>query len=373
MRLLPAAALALALAAMAAGLRAQPAETPPAAEAPPRTSPPPTHPPYPVAPIERTYEPRVVLAPAPADKLEPMPPDSDPAGQAAWRARSYDRQIASDRRMAGLADGALTRTKAEVAKLPAAPADDPRRLRTLQTLDQWSGTKALSELHAQAAQVAKDAYAHAEAVRLQVAAGRRPAADLTAARAKAAQAERMVAAALQAGVDHMMVQAQASAKFAEVITKAAPELGAPPFRAELAKIIEVQERARLETLAYREVRDGVEAGKRPASDLEAAGQSLKAAQQTMYDLVDEMQKQSAAMQERGHQGNLERIKRYEADVATREASLPTLQGEARTDAEERLGRLKEILADTKKRDAQFAARRITSLPHPELPILPPRS
>jgi len=183
----------------------------------------------------------------------------------------------------------------------------------------------------------------------------------------------MVAAALQARVDQMMVQAQATAKFTDVIAKAAPELGAPPFQAELAKVIEVQERAKLETLAYREVRDGVDAGKRPASDLETAGRSLKAAQLAMYDLIDEMQKQNAALQARSHQGNLERIKRLETDVAEREAKLPTLQGEARADAEERLGMLKEILADTKKADAGFATRTAIALPHPELPILPPRS
>jgi hypothetical protein len=67
-----------------------------------------------------------------------------------------------------------------------------------------------------------------------------------------------------------------------------------------------------------------------------------------------------------------RIEAQEARVADEEKELPSLDGDQRTRAEDRLRMNREVL-ESYRRTAALAMRLPTPRPRPELPVLPPRS
>ena len=151
-----------------------------------------------------------------------------------------------------------------------------------------------------------------------------------------------------------------------------PPVQRPPIGSQLGDMLAAQERARLESVAYNEVRAAVEAGKRPAADLEAARASLTAAQIVVYDQIDALMKSNTATMERLREDTARRIEAQETRVADEEKELPTLAGDQRTRAEDRLRMNREVL-ESYRRTATLAMRLPTPRPRPELPVLPPRS
>jgi len=337
-------------------------------------------PPLPVPPVEHIdvlpVAPRAQEAALLADQvraLGPMPADSDPAGQAAWRIRRYDLEIQADRRTADREARAAAMERARLDHLKGGDPNNPSRLQALRALDYGSSLESLSELHAKAAGDAKAAIVEAERVRRAVAAGLRPAADLAAARARSAQAQKLAQAAQQARADKILAHALVSAREADAQFAAMPEAERSTAGLRLGDMLAAQERARLESHAYAEVRDAVEAGKRPPADLEAARQALKAAQVVVYDQLDALTKGNLALLEKLRRESERRIADEEARVAAEEKALPTLSAEDRPRAEDRLRMHREIL-EGYRRSAALAERMPPRLPQrPQLPILPPRS
>ncbi len=302
--------------------------------------------------------------------LGPMPPDTELAAQATWRIRHYDLEIESDHRVSDRNARSVQRERAMLERYKSDNPDDPKRLHILTELEGFSALQNLSELHAQAAAAAKMAVGHAESVRLAVAAGSHSASDLADARAKASKAEHLAQAARQALLDKSMALLQANLALGSDLP--APWAHAQAAGLRLGDVVAAQERARLEGLAYGEVRDAVEAGKRPASDLEAARQSLKAAQVVVYDQLDIMMKANGVLLTKLREDAARRVVEMEIRVAAQEKDLPPLGSEARAQAEERLRMNKEILEAFKSSEA-VSVRIAATPPRPELPILPPRS
>ena len=152
-----------------------------------------------------------------------------------------------------------------------------------------------------------------------------------------------------------------------------PSVERPATSLRLGDLLAAQEQARLESLAYAEVRDAVAAGKRPPADLEAARSALKAAQVVVYDQLDEMRKANQATKEKLRRETERRLADQEARVAAEEKALATLSPEARAKAEDRLRMYREIL-EGYRRSAALTARHVPDLPpRPKLPVLPPSS
>jgi len=335
-----------------------------------------TLPPLPVPPVEHVLP----LAPRAEDvaslaeefkALGPMPSDSEPAAQAAWRIRHYDLEIQSDRRTAAREAQAATLQRAKLDHLKGVDPNDPNRQQALRGLDDSSSLETLNELHAKAAGDAKAAVVEAERVRRAVAAGQRPAADLTAARARAAQAEKLAQAAQQARADKMLARAVSGARDTEAKLAALPAAQRPAIGLRLGDLLAAQERARLESVAYAEVRDAVTAGQRPPADLEAARRALKAAQEVVYDQLDEMRKANEVTRDKLRRESERRLAEQEARVAAEEKALPAMSPEARANAEDRLRMSREIL-EGYRRSVAMSARPMPALPpRPQLPVLPP--
>lgn len=296
--------------------------------------------------------------------LGPMPPDSDPAAQAAWRVRHYEIEIESDHHIAERDGRSAERERQALERRKVDDPNDPRRMRVLRSLDYFSSLQNLSELHAQAAGAAKAAVAEAEAVRLAVGEGTRPAQDLSVAHQKSAQAQRLAETAQRARMDKTLAFTQADAKAS----------GAPgaSIGLRLGDMLAAQERARLESVAYSDVREAVEAGRRPPIDLEAARQSLKAAQIVVWDQIDAMTKANLAMMAKLREDAVRHAAEAEARVAADETELATLSAEARPHAEERL-RLHRELLESYRQSAALSVSLPVMPRRPELPILPPRS
>jgi hypothetical protein len=306
-------------------------------------------------------------APSTANRLKAlgeMPPDSEPAAQAAWRIRRYDLQIEIDRSQAEHNARAAETERQVLDHFKATDAPEADRLRVLRSLDNDLSLQSLIELHARAADMAKAAVADAEAVRLAVAVGRRPAADLAAAQAKAAQAQRLVQAAQQAHSDKIAAMMRDAPLPVTPIAHA-------PVGTPRGDILAAQERARLEGVAYSEVREAVEAGRRPPSDLEAAREALKAAQTVVWDQLDALRKTTLALSEKLHADALRHVEEQQIRIAAEEKELETLSPDARLRAEDRLRMSRERLESYKHTmltvRAPFPQRR------PDLPVLPPRT
>jgi|GEM_PF-3867729 len=326
-------------------------------------------------PLESAAAPaRQFDGPAPLEAfkaLGPMPPDSEPSAQATWRIRRYDLEIEADRRLSEGYARNVARQRGLLARIGSDNPDDPRRRRILGDLDGYSTLQNLSELHAQAATAAKVAVGQFESVRLAVAAGIRPAADLVAARAKASQAERLAQAARQAQSDKSIAVLQTTSLTQGAENSATPWVVSQGAGLRLADVVAAQERARLEGIAYSEVREAVETGKRPPSDLEAARQSLKAAQVVVYDQLDIMTKANAALLAKLRADTAKHVADMAIKVSEQEKELPALGSAARAMAEERLRMSKELL-EAFKANAAVSLRIAATPPRPALPILPPR-
>lgn len=309
-------------------------------------------------------------APSVAERIKALgeaPPDSEPAAQAAWRIRHYDLEIENDRNQAERNARAADTERQVLDHYKAADVNQADRLRVLRAFDNYSSLRNLIELHAQAAEAAKAAVAEAEAVRLAVAAGRRPAADLAGAQARAAQAQRLVQAAQQARSDKLAAMER------DLPLPVAPVLvsARAPAGTQLGDILAARERARLEGVAYNEVREAVEAGRRPPSDLEAARQALKAAQTVIWDQIDAMAKNNLALSEKLRADAARHVEEQQIRIAAEEKELATLSPDVRSRAEDRLRMSRELL-DSYKR-TMLTARAPVVPKRPELPVLPPRT
>jgi hypothetical protein len=306
--------------------------------------------------------------------LGEMPSDDNPAAQAAWRIRSYDLQIDDDQRTAQRELANAERQGKRLDHYKPSDADDPGRLQAVRMLDYAASLRTLSELDAQAATLAKAAVVEGEAVRLAVAKGSRPAADLVKARESVARTQRIAQAARQARIDKMMAFTQAMMRNVPFPVAPATSAGGsrPAPGVQLGEVLAAQERARLEAVAYNEVRSAVEAGRRPPADLEAEREVLKAAQAVVYDQIDTLTQSSATIRAKLREDTARHIEELQQQVADEERALPTLSAEARPRAEDRLRMTRELLESYRSSAALAAA--LPVLPaRPQLPILPPRS
>ncbi len=146
--------------------------------------------------------------------------------------------------------------------------------------------------------------------------------------------------------------------------------GRAPIGMKLGDMLAAQTRARQESVTYIEVRDAVDAGKRPASDLETARQSLKAAQVIVYDQIDALRKSNVVTMDKLRYDAARHVREMEGRVVTEEKALASLDAEARPGAENRLRMTREVLESY--RDSATQSARLRALPpRPELPILPP--
>lgn len=143
-----------------------------------------------------------------------------------------------------------------------------------------------------------------------------------------------------------------------------------PIGMKLGDMLAAQARARQEGVAYGEVRDAVEAGTRPTSDLETARQSLKAAQVIVYDQIDILRKSNIITMQRLRSDAARHVREQEARVVTEEKAFAALGSEARPGAENRLRMTREVLASYKE-SAALSTRLPALPPRPELPVLPP--
>lgn len=147
---------------------------------------------------------------------------------------------------------------------------------------------------------------------------------------------------------------------------------AAPAPANLAMVIALQNRARREAVAYSQVRAEVEAGARPASDLAAARQSLKAAQVAVYDQVADAHDAVDAVFRDLRRQNARRLRTQRALLRRDEAALAAVSDVERRPAEARLQLSRELIEGYRQDDARFA-NPPAAPPRPRLPILPPRS
>jgi hypothetical protein len=154
---------------------------------------------------------------------------------------------------------------------------------------------------------------------------------------------------------------------------------APPARAasptpvgiQLGDMLAARERARLSGLVYSEVREAVEAGRRPAADLEAARKALKAAQVVVYDQMDAMTKSNRALMERLRADATRHVEEQQIRIAEEEKQLPTLGPDARPRAEDRLRMSRELLESYQRTVVSVRAPAVPK--RPDLPVLPPRT
>ncbi len=138
----------------------------------------------------------------------------------------------------------------------------------------------------------------------------------------------------------------------------------------LGDMLDAQRRARLESISYIEVRDEVDAGRRPASDLETARQSLRAAQVIVYDQIDALRKSNVVTMEKLRNNADRHVRDLEIRVQSQEKALASLDSEVRLGAEYRLRMTREVLESY--RESAMRSTRMRALPlRPELPILPP--
>jgi len=160
-----------------------------------------------------------------------------------------------------------------------------------------------------------------------------------------------------------------AALLAVAIGALAPRAWAMPAT-NLAAVIDLQDRAKRQAVVYAEVRAAVEAGRRPAADLDAARRELKAAQAAMYDQIDTAREDAAARLRALGRRNERHLRKAEADVAEAEAALAAAGPDERPVAEARL-RLTRDLVDGYRREAGYYATPPARTARPRLPILPP--
>jgi hypothetical protein len=132
----------------------------------------------------------------------------------------------------------------------------------------------------------------------------------------------------------------------------------------------VNQRVRMESLGYAAVRDAVEAGRRPASDLDVAAQSLKAAQSAQYDFLDGLFRNMAEQRADMDKRSAERFDEQKARVAEMEAKLPTTSAAERPRAERSLAMARATLEVFRQSANQ--PKLPDPPPRPELPQLPRR-
>ena len=325
-----------------------------------------------VAPLPALGAPTLTQAAA-ATPLDKMPPDSEPAAQAAWRQQRYEAKIERDRRDAQFAADMTTRQQGMLIRLSVTDPENPQRLAALGQLDVQQTRRLMSELDAKAAEAANDAFANAEGVRVAVAAGKASASDLAVARARAAEADRALTAADRAMTAKMALETEASFGFLQAQAATQPEAYRTPILVpDSARSQVVNQRVRLETLAYVAVRDAVDAGKRPAADLDAAARSLKAAQAAQYELINEMMRNTSAQSAEMQKRSQARLAEQEAQVADLEARVRTASDAARPALERNLKLLRSML-ETQRIMAERPLLPERAPLSPDLPILPPRS
>jgi hypothetical protein len=147
---------------------------------------------------------------------------------------------------------------------------------------------------------------------------------------------------------------------------------ARPPGPDLGMTLFLQNQARLQAVAYSEVRAAVEDGRRPTGDLKAARRSLKAAQEALYDQVEATQRIAVAFYAGLRKQNARRLKEALIEARADEADLRLADEAERPNAEARLSLDRQVVDGY-----QQNARRLSSLPapmpRPRLPILPPRS
>jgi hypothetical protein len=141
-------------------------------------------------------------------------------------------------------------------------------------------------------------------------------------------------------------------------------------RPELARIIELQARARQEAVAYSQVRAAVETGARPTSDLAMARRSLKAAQVAMYDQIGETQRANAAIFHDLRRQNARRLRQERIQARAEEQDLAALSVAERPSGEARLS-LSRQLVESYQENAGRLANLSAAPSRPKLPILPP--
>jgi len=144
------------------------------------------------------------------------------------------------------------------------------------------------------------------------------------------------------------------------------------MRADLGPMAALEHRADLESIAYGVVRDAVKSGQRPASDLDAARDALKAAQEPFYALQYDFMKPRITQQVADHKALQERLKAQESWVADMEKRLPTTTGLEHDRLEKSLAINKDALALLRKtsRNEDLI---LSEIQRPPLPILPPEN
>jgi len=147
---------------------------------------------------------------------------------------------------------------------------------------------------------------------------------------------------------------------------------ARPSGADLGLIVYLQRQAKLSAAVYSQVRAEVEDGRRPSADLEAARRSLKAAQEALYDKVEDTQRSNVALYGDLRRQNARRLRDEVALIRAEETELPTLAPAERPAAEARLALSRQVLEGYQANDLRLASPPAVS-PRPKLPILPPRS
>jgi len=147
--------------------------------------------------------------------------------------------------------------------------------------------------------------------------------------------------------------------------------GPAPVGIQLGDILAARERARLQGVAYSEIREAVEAGRRPPSDLEAAHKALKAAQVVVYDQIDAMTKSNVALMAKLRADAARRFEAQQVRIAEEEKALPTLSPDARPRAEDRLRMSRELLEGYRRTALSIRAPAVPK--RPDLPVLPPRT
>ncbi|HEY3950428.1 M56 family metallopeptidase [Phenylobacterium sp.] len=340
----------------------------------PRTSPP-SLPPPPV------FEPTIEAAPGGRDVFDilrdlgsegKMPGDDQPAAQAAWRARHYD-LLLEQARTAGPGGGPLSIGRQSYLTIRWTDPDDPRRLRTLNNLDNALHKQVLDRLKIQFLVAARDANAIAETARKDAAEGRGTPQEAAAARRRATEAARDYQVVNRAISSAEAAAARASMRFTTQADEGSPATTQLQARLEtLDKVTDLARRASLESIAYAQVRAEVRAGRRPAADLDVAREALKQAQEPLFDAESVMMKDMTAQQTTEKVRVATQIEVQETRIKDLESRLPGLTGAERQRVEAQLQSVRTIDAMLHKTSANMSLTR-KEFERPALPILPPET